>query len=96
MRLKWKKGQLERKSLENRPTPQDLYNRSMKVHFKALKCFSDGSPSINTGLHIFDQTIKPLAIYMYASEIWGEESNIYSNGLFFPALLFCHIRTVNF
>jgi exonuclease III len=49
---------------------EDLKNRSMKAYFKAIKCFSEGVPSVHTGLHIFDHTIKP--VLMYGSEIWGE------------------------
>lgn len=47
----------------------DLYNRGLKAFFKLKGIFGDLSPNIDTSLHIFDHTIKP--ILLYGSEVWG-------------------------
>ena len=47
----------------------DLYNRGLKAFFKFKSIFGDLSPNIDTGLHIFDHTIKP--ILLYGCEVWG-------------------------
>lgn len=52
----------------------DLYNRGLKAFFKLKSIFGDVSPSIDTCLHIFDHTIKP--ILLYGSEVWGACSSV--------------------
>ena len=47
----------------------DLYKRALKAFFKLRSNFGDLSPNIDTSLHIFDHTVKP--ILLYGSEIWG-------------------------
>ena len=47
----------------------DLYKRALKAFFKLKSIFGDLSPNIDTSLHIFDHTVKP--ILLYGSEIWG-------------------------
>ena len=47
----------------------DLYKRALKAFFKLISIFGDLSPDIDTSLHIFDHTVKP--ILLYGSEIWG-------------------------
>ena len=47
----------------------DLYKKSMKAYFKLQNCLSSTNPSIDTFLHLYDHTIKP--ILTYGSEIWG-------------------------
>ena len=47
----------------------DLYNRGLKAFFKLKSIFGDLTPNIDTSLHIFDQTIKP--ILLYGCEVWG-------------------------
>lgn len=47
----------------------DLYKKSMKACFKLQNCLSSSSPSIDTYLHLYDHTIKP--ILTHGSEIWG-------------------------
>ena len=41
----------------------------MKAYFKLQNCMSSTNPSIDTFLHLYDHTIKP--ILTYGSEIWG-------------------------
>ena len=41
----------------------------MKAYFKLQNCLSSTNPSIDTFLHLYDHTIKP--ILTYGSEIWG-------------------------
>ena len=48
---------------------EDLYKRALKAHFKLRKSFEDLHDNVDTILHIFDHTIKP--ILLYSSEIWG-------------------------
>ena len=48
---------------------EDLYKRGLRAYYKLLKCFDSSNPSINTYIHLFDHTIKP--ILLYGSEIWG-------------------------
>ena len=47
----------------------DLYSRGLKAFFKLKSIFGELSPSVDTSLHIFDHTIKP--ILLYGCEIWG-------------------------
>ena len=47
----------------------DLMKRGQKAYFKFCSLFKNASPSINTMIHTFDHTIKP--ILLYSSEIWG-------------------------
>jgi hypothetical protein len=46
-----------------------LYKKSMKAYFKLQNCLSSTNRSIDTFLHLYDHTIKP--ILTYGSEIWG-------------------------
>ena len=48
---------------------KDLAQRASKAMFKLTKSLSGIAPSINTFLHLFDHTVKP--ILLYGSEIWG-------------------------
>ena len=43
----------------------DLCNRGLKAFFKLKSIFGELSPNINTSLHIFDHTIKPILLYGY-------------------------------
>ena len=47
----------------------DLYNRGLKAFFKLKSIFGDLAPNVNTCLHIFDHTVKP--ILLYVCEVWG-------------------------
>ena len=47
----------------------DLYKRALRANFKSQKCLGDIKPNINTLLHLFDHTVKP--ILTYGCEIWG-------------------------
>lgn len=47
----------------------DLYKRALKAYFKLSKCFEDIHRNVDTLLHLFDHTVKPVALY--GSEIWG-------------------------
>ena len=47
----------------------DLYKKSMKAYFKLQNCLLSTNPSIDTFLHLYDHTIKP--ILTYGSELWG-------------------------
>lgn len=47
----------------------DLYKRGLKAFFKLKSIFGDLSPNINTSLHIFDHTVKP--VLLYGCELWG-------------------------
>ena len=47
----------------------NLFQRAMKASFKLEKKLSSCNPSVNTMLHLFDHTIKPIALY--GCEIWG-------------------------
>ena len=48
---------------------KNLYDKGLKASFKFYKNIKSCSPSIKTLLHIFDHTIKPIALY--GCEIWG-------------------------
>ena len=48
---------------------KDLYNRGLKAFFKLKSIFGELTPNVDTSLHIFDHTIKP--ILLYGCEIWG-------------------------
>jgi hypothetical protein len=50
----------------------ELYQKSLKASFKLIKSFGDLIPSVKTGLHLFNHTIKP--ILLYGCEIWGQFS----------------------
>ena len=47
----------------------DLYKRGLKANFKIGKCFGDLHQNVDTVLHLFDHTVKP--VLLYGSEIWG-------------------------
>ena len=47
----------------------ELYNKALKAYYKLRSDFLSLNPSINSCLHIFDHTLKP--ILLYNSEIWG-------------------------
>ena len=46
-----------------------LYNRALKAYFKLKGIFENILPSIDTSLHVFDHTVKP--ILLYGCEVWG-------------------------
>ena len=47
----------------------DLMKRGHKAYFKFCSLFKNASPSVNTMIHTFDHTIKP--ILLYSAEVWG-------------------------
>ena len=47
----------------------ELYKKSLKAYFKLQKYLLSLNPDIDTSIHVFDHTIKP--ILLYGSEIWG-------------------------
>ena len=47
----------------------DLHKRGLKAFFKLKSIFGDLSPNVNTSLHIFDHTVKP--VLLYGREVWG-------------------------
>ena len=47
----------------------NLYNKGLKAYFKLVKEILSFQPTINTSIHIFDHTVKP--VLLYGSEIWG-------------------------
>ena len=47
----------------------DLYKRGLKAFFKLKSIFGDLSPNVNTSLHIFNHTVKP--VLLYGCEVWG-------------------------
>jgi hypothetical protein len=47
----------------------ELYKKSLKAYFKVQKDFLSLNPKPKTSLHIFDHTIKLIALY--GCEIWG-------------------------
>ena len=47
----------------------DLYKRALKANFKLRKSFGDLHQNVDTMLHLFDHTVKP--VLLYSSEIWG-------------------------
>ena len=48
---------------------KDLYNRGLKAFFKLKSILGEMTLNVDTSLHIFDHTIKP--ILLYDCEIWG-------------------------
>ena len=46
-----------------------LYEKALKASFKLYKYLKNASPSVKTLFHIFDHTIKPIALY--GCENWG-------------------------
>lgn len=46
-----------------------LYDKALKASFKLYKDLRNASPSVKTLFHIFDHTIKPIALY--GCENWG-------------------------
>lgn len=46
-----------------------MYKKGVKAFFKYLKYFKNIKPGIETLMHIFDHTVKP--VLLYGSEIWG-------------------------
>ena len=54
-------------------TKSNLYNKSIKAAFKIYRDTKPANPSIQTLLHLFDHTVKP--ILLYGSEIWGSFSS---------------------
>ena len=47
----------------------DLYKRGLKAFFKLKSMFGDLCPNVNTSLHIFDHTVKP--VLLYGCDVWG-------------------------
>ena len=47
----------------------NLYNKGLKAYFKLVKDILSYQPSVNTSMHIFDHTVKP--VLLYGSEILG-------------------------
>ena len=47
----------------------ELYKKALKAYYKLNKNLLSLNPGINTSIHVFDHTIKP--ILLYGSEIWG-------------------------
>ena len=47
----------------------NLYNKGLEAYFKLVKDILSFQPSVNTSMHIFDHTVKP--VLLYGSEIWG-------------------------
>ena len=47
----------------------NLYNKGLKAYFKLVKDILSFQPSVNTSMHIFDHTVKP--VLLYGSEVWG-------------------------
>ena len=48
---------------------EELYNKALKAYFKLSKDFLSLNPNIQTSMHVFDHTIKP--ILLYGCEVWG-------------------------
>lgn len=48
---------------------KDLYGKGLKAYFKMCKSFGEYKPKLQTFLHVFDHTVKP--VLLYGSEIWG-------------------------
>ena len=48
---------------------KDLYGKGLKAYFKTCKSFGEHKPKLQTFLHVFDPTVKP--VLLYGSEIWG-------------------------
>ena len=48
---------------------EEMYKKSMKAVYKLQRTVSSSNPSVNTYLHLYDHTVKP--ILMYGSEITG-------------------------
>jgi hypothetical protein len=47
----------------------ELHKKALKTYYKLHKVLITPNPNINTSLHVFDHTIKP--ILLYRCEIWG-------------------------
>jgi hypothetical protein len=47
----------------------ELHKKALKVYYKLHTDLLTLNPNINTSLHVFDHTIKP--ILLYGCEIWG-------------------------
>ena len=45
----------------------NLYNNGLKAYFKLVKDILSFQPSVNTSMHIFEYTVKP--VLLYGSEI---------------------------
>ena len=43
----------------------DVYKRGLKASFRLKSIFGDLSPNVNSSLHIFDHTVKPVLLYGY-------------------------------
>ena len=41
----------------------ELYKRGLKAFFKLKRIFGYLSPNVNTSLHLFDHTVKPILLY---------------------------------
>ena len=59
--------------------PNDLYSRGLKAFFKLRTTFKLSIPSIQTLVHIFDYTVKP--VFTYGSEIWGAHKILSSSNV---------------
>ena len=60
----------------------ELYKKALKAYFKLQKNFLSMNPKVQTSLHVFDHTIKP--ILLYGCEIWGSfncKSNKFRRGI---------------
>jgi hypothetical protein len=55
-------------SFSDSDAKEELYKRGLKALFKMYKCFEGHKPKIETLLHVFDHTVKP--ILTYGSEVW--------------------------
>lgn len=47
----------------------ELYKKALKAYFKLQKDFLSTNPKIQTSIHVFDHTVRP--ILLYGSEVWG-------------------------
>ena len=50
----------------------NLYNTGLKAYFKLVKDILSFQPSVNTSIHIFHYTVRP--VLLYGSEIWEHSS----------------------
>jgi hypothetical protein len=48
---------------------KEILNKGIKALLKFRKTFSLDTPGVNTLLHVFNHTVKP--VLLYGSEIWG-------------------------
>jgi hypothetical protein len=53
-----------------------LYEKALKASFKLYKYLKNASPSVKTLFHIFDHTIKPIALYAHFNNSEGECSSL--------------------